>query len=115
MMFLSSCQTSQLTSFSDDIYTNPAEEQRLARIAAQQKAQQEADARAKQQQEALAQKAKDDNNPYYKDPKADPDDYYDYKYASRINRFDNPVNGAGYYDSRYTNYYTYNQNTAMYV
>ncbi len=114
LALLPSCKTSQLTSFSDDIYTNPVEEQRLADIAAKQKAQQEADERAKWQEEVLAQKAKDDNNPYYKDPKSDPDDYYDYKYASRINRFVNPIDGAGYYDGRYTNYYTYNQNPALY-
>jgi len=114
VIFFTSCKTSQFTSVEDDIYVNPIEQQKLARIAAEQKAKQAAEARAKQEQEALAQKAKDENNPYYKDPKSDPDDYYDYKYASRINRFDNPINGAGYYDSRYTNYYTYNQNPAYY-
>lgn len=113
-LVFSACKTSELTSFDDDIYKNPTEEKQLARAAAEAKAKQEALARAKAQQEALAKKEAEDNNPYYQDPKENADDYYDYKYASRLNRFSNPINGAGYYDSRYTNYYTYNQNPMMY-
>src|SRR5690606_34044306 len=36
-----------------------------------------------------------------------------YEYASRINRFHNPI-GVGYYDSYYTNMYTYTGNPAFY-
>lgn len=109
-----SCKSSQLGSFDDDVYANPAEEQQLARAQAEAKAKAQAEAREKASQEELARQEAENNNPYYKDPKEDADDYYDYKYASRINRFGNPVPGAGYYDSRYTNYYTYTQNPMMF-
>ncbi len=114
VMFLASCKTSQLSSYDDDVYANPTEEKQRAVASAQQKAKEDAEARAQREKEALARKEKEDNNPYYKDPAEGQDDYYDYKYASRINRFDNPISGAGYYDTRYTNYYTYNQNPAYY-
>jgi hypothetical protein len=114
VVFFSSCKTSQMNSFSDDIYAIPSEEKQLARIAAEEKTKKEAEQKARDEEARLAQKAKDDANPYYQDPKSDADDYYDYKYASRLNRFSDPIPGAGYYDSRYTNYYTYNQNPAMF-
>jgi hypothetical protein len=114
LVFFSSCKTSQINSFSDDIYANPSEEKQVARLAAEEKAKKEAEQKARDEEARLAQKAKDDANPYYQDPKSDADDYYDYKYASRLNRFGDPIPGAGYYDSRYTNYYTYNQNPAMF-
>lgn len=44
------------------------------------------------------------NNPYYKEPNYNKEDYYDYEYAARIKRFYNPVPGLGYYDNWYTNY-----------
>lgn len=56
----------------------------------------------------------DRNNPYYQDPNLGYDDYYDNTYASRINRFQRPVYGLGYYDSYYTNSYYYTGNPAMY-
>jgi hypothetical protein len=60
-----------------------------------------------------------DDNYYYED-NFKYDDYYDYSYASRIRRFDNPLYGAGYYDSYYTNEYWYNYNpyawgTSIYI
>lgn len=114
VLFISSCKTSQLVPNADDVYTNPSEELKLAKMAQEQKAKQLAEEEQQQAAARAAQKAKDDNNPYYKDPNYNSDDYYDYKYASRINRFSNPLSGAGYYDPYYTNTYTYNQNPAMY-
>jgi len=111
---VTSCKVSQMASIPDDVYTSPTEERRLAAIAIQEKDKAAAAAKQKQEQEALAQIEKDAKNPYYQDPKNSPDDYYDYKYASRINRFDSPLPGAGYYDSRYTNVFTYNQNPAFF-
>ncbi|MBA2611589.1 MAG: hypothetical protein H0U95_06440 [Bacteroidetes bacterium] len=113
-LLFSSCKISQLSSYQDDVYTSPSEEKKLARIAEAEKAKKDAAEKQKQQDEALAQKAKDDSNPYYKDPQYNSDDYYDYKYASQIRRFNNPVSGAGYYNNYYTNSYMYNQNPNMY-
>lgn len=108
-LLLSSCRTSQVVSYTDDVYANPKEEKNLARLAAQEKEKKEALERQQKEEALAAQKAKDDANPYYKDPSYSSDDYYDYEYASRINRFHNPI-GVGYYDSYYTNMYFYNQN-----
>jgi len=113
-LIFSSCKTSQLESYQDDIYANPSEEKKLAKLAAAEQAKKAAEEKQKQEEAALAQKAKDDANPYYKDPQYNSDDYYDYKYASKIRRFSNPINGAGYYNNYYTNSYMYNQNPAMY-
>ncbi|MEO6302564.1 MAG: hypothetical protein ABIP51_05290 [Bacteroidia bacterium] len=113
-LIFSSCKTSQLESYQDDVYTSPTEERRLAKIAAAEQAKKEAEQKQKQEEEALAQKAKDDANPYYQDPQYNSDDYYDYKYASQIRRFNNPVNGAGYYNNYYTNSYMYNNNPGCY-
>ncbi len=113
-LIFSSCKTSQLESYQDDVYKSPTEEKRLARIAAAEQAKKEAEQKQKQEADALAQKAKDDANPYYQDPQYNTDDYYDYKYASQLRRFNNPINGAGYYNNYYTNSYMYNQNPAMY-
>jgi hypothetical protein len=114
ILVLVSCKTSKLSSYADDVYTNPKEELRLARLAAEEKAKQLAAEEQQQQQALAAQKAKEAANPYYKDPNYKADDYYDYEYASRLNRFKNPVSGAGYYDPYYTNNYTYNQNPSTY-
>lgn len=111
---LSSCKTNETLTVTDDVYANPAEEKRLARIAAEQQARKEAEEKELQNQSRLAQKAKDDANPYYQDPAYNSDDYYDYQYASRFRRFSNPIYGAGYYDNYYTNSYWYNQNPAFY-
>lgn len=113
-LIFSSCKTSQIASYNDDIYTSPSEEKRLAKIAAEQRAKKEAEEKQKQEEAALAQKAKDDANPYYQDPQYNSDDYYDYKYASQMRRFNNPVSGVGYYDNYYTNSYMYNQNPYSY-
>jgi len=114
VLLFGACKTSQLTSYSDDVYANPAENKRLAILAAEEKAKKEAEEKQKQEAEVLAQKAKDDANPYYKDPQYNTDDYYDYQYASRVRRFNNPISGAGYYDNYYTNSYWYNQNPTCY-
>ncbi|MGZ4090686.1 MAG: hypothetical protein ACXVNO_08200, partial [Bacteroidia bacterium] len=114
VMVLSSCKTSRVLTYSDDVYASPSEEKRLARIAAAEKAKKDADEKAQQEQALLAQQAKDNANPYYKDPSYNKDDYYDYQYASRVRRFNNPVYGAGYYDNYYTNSYWYNQNPSCY-
>ncbi|MBK7668086.1 MAG: hypothetical protein IPJ32_12580 [Sphingobacteriaceae bacterium] len=115
---LSACNTSKLVTYSDDIYANPSEERiEKARLAAEKKKKEEELAKKEAEERAAAlaaQKAIDDANPAYKDPVYDKDDYYDYQYASRIRRFDNPVNGVGYYDNYYTNYYWYNGNPGMY-
>ena len=113
-LFFVSCKTSQVQSYQDDVYVNPAEEKKLAKIAEAEKAKKDAEEKQKQIDAALAQKAKDDANTYYQDPQYNSDDYYDYKYASTIRRFQNPVSGCGYYDNYYTNSYMYNQNPAMY-
>ena len=109
-----SCNTARLSSYSDDVYNSPSEELRLAKIAAAEKAKKEEAEKQKAEQERLARKAKDDANPNYKDPQYNADDYYDYKYASQIHRFNNPIPGAGYYDNYYTNSYSYNHNPGMY-
>lgn len=113
-LIFSSCKTSQLQSYQDDVYVNPSEEKKLAKIAAAEKAKKDAEEKQKQNEAALAQKAKDDANPYYQDPQFSQDDYYDYKYSSKLRRFQNPVMGAGYYNNYYTNSYMYNQNPSMY-
>ncbi|MDP3558613.1 MAG: cell envelope integrity protein TolA [Bacteroidota bacterium] len=113
-LIFSSCKTSQIQSYQDDAYVSPAEEKKLEKLAQAEKAKQEAAEKQKREEEALAQKAKDDANPYYQDPQYNSDDYYDYKYASQMRRFQNPVSGAGYYNNYYTNAYMYNQNPAMY-
>ena len=112
-LIFSSCKVSQLESYQDDIYASPSEEKRLAKLVAAEQAKKSAEEKQLQQEAALAQKTKDDANPYYQDPQFNSDDYYDYKYASSISRFHNPVMGAGYYDNFYTNSYMYNQNPNM--
>ncbi|MBA3680880.1 MAG: hypothetical protein H0W73_06895, partial [Bacteroidetes bacterium] len=115
-LLFSGCKTSQISSYSDDIYTSPKEERQLSRIAQEQKAKKEAEKKQQEEEAALAQKAKDDSNPYYQDPQYNSDDYYDYKYASQVRRFNNSnLNmGIGYYDNYYTNAYMYNQNPYCY-
>jgi hypothetical protein len=110
---LSGCKSTQLGSGTDDVYVNPAEERQLAQKAREEAARKEAEERASREAEAAAKKAAEENNPYYKDPSYDADDYYDYEYASRINRFQRPIPGAGFYDPYYTNMYTYNQNPGL--
>lgn len=108
------CSNLKRTTYNDDVYVDPKEEKlERERLAAEKKKQQEVEER-KRQEELAAQKAKDDANPAYKDPVYDKDDYYDYQYASRLRRFNNPVYGLGYYDDYYTNYYWYNGNPAYY-
>lgn len=112
-LLLASCKSSQLASIADDAYASPAEEKKKAELARAEAARQEEAERQRREAEVAAQKAKDDANPYYKDPSYSADDYYDYEYAARLNRFYNPI-GVGYYDGFYTNLYTYNQNPAFY-
>lgn len=113
-VLLAACNTSKLATNSDDMYVGPAAERKeQQRLAAKLKKQQEEEAR-KKQNELAEQKAKEDNNPYYKEPEYNKDDYYDYQYASRLRRFNNNVPGLGYYDNYYTNSYWYNNNPNMY-
>lgn len=115
VVLLSSCTSQKLATYNDDVYANPKqdkiEEARLAAIAKQ-----EREAREKRYNDSIAaiQKAKDDANPYYKDREFTYDDYYDYEYATRIRRFDNNINGLGYYDNYYTNSYWYSGNPYNY-
>ncbi|MDI1355501.1 MAG: hypothetical protein PSX36_11305 [bacterium] len=111
--FLFSCGTERLSTSTDDVYVNPAEEQKKQKLIAEERARQEALAQQKAEQARAAEKARIDSNKYYKDPQYNYEDYYDYEYASRLNRFTNPI-GVGYYDNYYTNMYTYNQNPAYY-
>jgi hypothetical protein len=114
-LFLSACTSTKLTRYNDDVYVNPKEEKlERERLAAERKKKLEEEEK-KRQEELAAQKNNSDNqNPYYKDPEYNSDDYYDYGYASRIRRFNSPVYGLGYYDNYYTNYYWYNNDPWMY-
>lgn len=118
LFLISSCATQQQVASNDDVYANPKEDRiEEAKIAAQKKA--ERDARAKRYNDSIAavkqaQKDKDDANPYYKDREFKYDDYYDYEYATRLKRFDNRIDGLGYYDNYYTNSYWYNRNPYNY-
>jgi len=121
VFLLVSCDSSRvLTSTVDDVYASPKEEKEKARQLAAEEAKRQAIARAeaeeeqkKYDQQKQAASPKEKNNSYYQDPQYSAEDYYDYEYASRINRFHNPM-GLGYYDAYYTNMYTYNNNPAYY-
>lgn len=108
------CSSLKKTTYNDDVYVDPKSEKLEKERLAAEKKKQEEEAEKKRQEELAAQKAKDDANPAYKDPQYNKDDYYDYEYASRLRRFNNPVYGLGYYDNYYTNYYWYNNNPAYY-
>lgn len=118
---LSACDTTKLSTTSvDDVYAVPSEEKLKAKaLAAEQEKQRAAERQAAQDaynKRNAAQRAEDSaiaNNPYYQDAPYSADDYYDYAYSARINRFHNPI-GAGYYDNFYTNNYSYSQNPMMY-
>lgn len=121
LFVIAACDTSKLAVTSaDDVYAVPSEE--LAKAKA--RAEEEAKARALAREQERAQYGSNysvtdapdtagSNNPYYREPEYSSDDYYDYAYAARINRFYNPI-GVGYYDSYYTNVYTYNPNPLFY-
>lgn len=101
-----SCSSLKRLSYYDnnDSYVNVKKERQkqLELLALQKKQQQE---KQKQMQDSIAkEQEKINNNPYYKEPNYNKDDYYDYEYAARLKRFYNPVNGLGYYDNWYTNY-----------
>lgn len=113
-LFFSACKTTQLSSVDDDIYADPIEEKRIALAKAEALKKKQAEENAAALAAQQAQKEKDAANPYYKDPEYNADDYYDYAYASRMRRFQNPVMGTGYYDNYYTNSYWYNQNPNCY-
>jgi hypothetical protein len=81
-LFFYSCKTISFESYNDDIYKSPREEKQLAKIADSEKLKKEAEEKQRREVEALAKKAKDDANPYYKDPQYNSDDYYDYQYGS---------------------------------
>ena len=118
IVLMSSCVTQKMTTSTDDVYANPTEvkkeEARLASIRQQQQ-----DVANKRYSDSLAnikmaQQAKDDANPAYKDREFKYDDYYDYEYATRVKRFNNNINGLSYYDNYYTNSYWYNKNPYNY-
>ncbi len=118
ILFMASCATQKQLPSNDDVYSDPKEDRiEQARIAAVKK--QARDAQEKRYNDSiaavkLAQQQKDDANPYYKDKEFKYDDYYDYEYATRVKRFNNNINGLGYYDNYYTNSYWYNQNPYNY-
>lgn len=118
VVFLSSCTMQKITTYQDDVYVDPARYRaEVARVEAIKQQQREAYAKRYNDSIALlkqAQKAKDDANPYYKDREFKYDDYYDYEYATRLKRFDNSINGLGYYDNYYTNSYWYNNDPYSY-
>src|SRR5688572_12166377 len=102
----SGCKSSQVSSGTDDVYVNPAEERAIAKQAAEERARKVAEEKKQRQEAASAASPKEEESkPVYKDPEYNADDYYDYEYAARLNRFYNPIYGAGYYDPYYTNLY----------
>lgn len=111
---LASCTGTRIATYNDDVYANPAEDRReQQRIAAENKKAQEA-YQKRYNDSVAAVRTRENNNPYYKDPQYKSDDYYDYEYATRVKRFQNPVNGIGYYDNYYTNTYFYSGNPYQY-
>lgn len=119
LLMLSACQTGRETVSSvDDAYAVPSEVRAAERAAAAEQAKQEALAREKNAGNnnvvnGAQKEPVDVNNPKYRDQQYSSDDYYDYAYASRLNRFHHPM-GLGYYDAYYTNMYTYSGNPALY-
>lgn len=116
VMTLTGCKThldSLASNTSDDVYYNPAKDRKPNIPPAPPKYEAQNygfDSNAGKK----AATAADQNNPYYKDPNFNYDDYYDNAYAARIKRFQQPIYGTGYYDSYYTNSYFYNQNPSCY-
>lgn len=102
---ITSCSSLKKMSFYDDTdsYVDiKKERQKKMEMWAQQKKQEEE--RQKYVQDSIAKAQENiNNNPYYKEPNHNKEDYYDYEYAARLKRFYNPVNGLGYYDNWYTN------------
>lgn len=117
---ISSCSFLKNLSFYEDTdsYVNIQQERKkkLEMMALEKKQKEE---REKFVRDSIAQEQeKLNNNPYYKEPHYNKDDYYDYEYAARIKRFYNPVIGLGYYDNWYTNYGFYgstNYGTSIYM
>jgi hypothetical protein len=107
----------------DDVYYNPSKDPKPAAKAnnAQYQANNTQQNQNNNQQQGynpnagkIAATHADSINPNYRDPNFNYDDYYDNAYAARVNRFQNPVYGTGYYDSYYTNQYTYTGNPSTY-
>jgi hypothetical protein len=109
---LSSCKLEKVTA-TDDAYATPVEEKRLAKIKQAEEYKKQMEFAAQKEAQKAAEQERINKNPYYQDPSFSGDDYYDHQYASRVRRFHNNVDGAGYYDNYYTNSYYYNQNPAM--
>jgi hypothetical protein len=110
-----SCSTSKVVSSTDDVYAVPAEERQkeLAIKAQQAKEEELARRQAAEQTQTISISEDKTDSKYYQDPQYSSDDYYDYMYSARINRFYRPI-GVGYYDSYYTNMYSYNNNPSFY-
>ncbi|MGZ3862933.1 MAG: hypothetical protein ACXVPN_11015 [Bacteroidia bacterium] len=116
LMTLTSCKThldSLASNTSDDVYFNPAKD-RKPNVAPTPPKYEAQNYGYNYNDGKKAATTADQNNPYYKDPNFNYDDYYDNAYAARIKRFQQPLYGTGYYDSYYTNSYFYNQNPAYY-
>lgn len=107
LFVVSACRVAKNGSYSDDVYVTKGDLQEKLRLEEATRARLAAAEKQRKDSLLAVQKAKENTNPYYKDPNFSNDDYYDYQYASRINRFNRPLTGAGYYDPYYTNYYTY--------
>jgi hypothetical protein len=101
LLVLMSCKTNRDVAAVDDVYANPAAERRKAEA-------------ARQTREVAKPEQPVESPEPARESSYNPDDYYDFAYASRINRFHHPLYGAGYYDPYYTNYYTYTGNPALY-
>lgn len=114
LALLSSCTGIKLATTQDDVYANPAEDRQEAqRLAAEKKKAEEA-MQKRYNDSVAAVREKENNDPKYKYPDYNKDDYYDYEYASRLRRFNNSVNGLSYYDNYYTNSYWYSGNPYQY-
>ncbi len=123
---LASCVTPQYTGvYNDDVYSFGAKSQDMTPVVVVNEpvnpmnAPQPQPNVVNEEQDSTYGEALIDDNYYYED-NFKYDDYYDYSYSSRIRRFDNPLYGAGYYDSYYTNMYWYDYNpyawgTSIYI
>ncbi len=116
-MTLVSCKThidGLASNASDDVYYNPAKERKANVPPPAQQYESQQSQQYNPNQGKIAATEADKNNPYYKDPNFNYDDYYDNAYAARVKRFQQPLYGTSYYDSYYTNSYFYNYNPSSY-
>ncbi len=108
IVLLSSCgNLKKLSTFEDDAYYDPVRDRKVSKTKA-------ADSTSVVAAPAKKQVADTSNNPYYREPSFNRDDYYDYEYAARIRRFTGNSMGVAYYDPYYTNSYFYDSNPYHY-